>query len=265
MTIKKFKSKDEMQVWRGTCRKNLELLCLAIVVTNRFWCSKLAQNSNQKHPCQLRKISLALILQSWFCYSVSTGQDLLAWRQCKHHLLHQHYFFNVQRLFLPCLHWTKSSECWQTILLLQLTVPTLQWDKLWLHWLGLIKYFHGSFNHWYCYHKYSDVDNVFFTINTIQLQIGWIPIRVLLFCLPNSPWRIWYFSLFFSFAWEPFYPLFHTGFMVYYRQVCIYMVLFVTDSFKTQKLWTVENFCRVTMHMKQELAAYRHPWVQLSH
>lgn len=98
MTIEKFKSKDEMQVWCGTCRKNLELFCLAIVVTNRFWCSKLAQNSNQKHPCQLRKISLALVLQSWFCYSVSTGQDLLAWRQCKHHLFAPALFFQYPEI-----------------------------------------------------------------------------------------------------------------------------------------------------------------------
>lgn len=72
MTKKKFKNKNEMEVWCGTCRKSLELFCLAIVFTNTLWCSILAQNSNQKHPCQLRKNSLALILHSWFSYSVRT-------------------------------------------------------------------------------------------------------------------------------------------------------------------------------------------------
>lgn len=55
MAIKKFKIKTKMEVWCGTCRKSLQLFCLAIVLPNTLRHSKLAQNSNQKHPCELRK------------------------------------------------------------------------------------------------------------------------------------------------------------------------------------------------------------------
>lgn len=55
MAIKKFKDKTKMEVWCGTCRKSLQLFCLAIVLPNTLRHSKLAQNSNQKHPCELRK------------------------------------------------------------------------------------------------------------------------------------------------------------------------------------------------------------------
>lgn len=105
MTIRKFKTKNEMEVWCGTCRKSLQLFCLEIVFPNTLWCSKLAQNWNQKHPSQLRKNSLAPILQSWFSYSVRTGQDLCAWRLCKTSSFCTNTIFSISRdcFYLVCI------------------------------------------------------------------------------------------------------------------------------------------------------------------
>lgn len=105
MAVKKFKDKNKMEVWCGTRRKSLQLFCLSIVLPNTLRCSKLGPNSNQKHPCQLRKNSLAPVFQSWFSYCVRTIQDLFAWGPCGTSSFCTKTIFSISRdcFYLVCI------------------------------------------------------------------------------------------------------------------------------------------------------------------